>query len=104
MTEAEKWMLGGMIISTLLTLGGLIISIVAINKKQEVQISDQPISIKLQEQFAGKHEFQEHVQDNDRQRGMLHKRIDRVIADYNDKFQTLPNEIVALLKNTGAIK
>lgn len=104
MTEAEKWMVAGMIIGLLLTFGALVISIIALNKKAAVEVSPQPLDVNLVEQFASRREFLEHVRDNDKQRAILHKRLDEAIRDYNEKFQSLPNELVALLRNTGVIK
>lgn len=71
--------------------------VVLIGRKQKREVS-------FTFDAASKEEFVKHVEDNDKQRGLLHKRIDDVIDDYNAKFQSLPNEIVALLKNTGAIR
>ena len=33
----------------------------------------------------------------------IHKRINALSQEFNDKFQELPNQVVVLLKNTGAI-
>lgn len=77
-------------------------------RKQRKVSVEQPVDIRvveqLHQQFASKLEFQQHVRDTDKQRGLLHKRMDEAIRDYNEKFQSLPNEIVALLRNTGNLK
>ena len=87
---------------------GLAIAGVAAFKKGSVEVSPQPFDVRVVEemhkQFTPKTDFSAHVRDNDKQRGVLHGRIDDVVADYNEKFQKLPNEIVALLSNTGNLK
>lgn len=86
------------------TIGALVVMVIALNRKVDTQISPQPLDVNLVEQFASRREFLDHVRDNDKQRAILHKRMDDCIKDYNEKFQQLPNEIVALLRNTGNLR
>lgn len=95
-------------VESLATLGGLIVMIVALKRVSDINLTNKTLSVHVEQrfhdQFAAKSEFLEHVRNNDRQRGIIHKRIDDLIRDYNDKFQAQPNEIVALLRNTGNLK
>lgn len=34
----------------------------------------------------------------------IHDRMNELSSDFNDKFQSLPNEVIVILKNTGALK
>jgi hypothetical protein len=108
MSTTEILMVIAGAVESLATLGGLIVMIVALKRVSDVNVTNRELRVhveqKLHDLFASKPEFQEHVRDNDRQRGILHKRLDDAIQDYNEKFQALPNEIVALLRNTGNLK
>lgn len=53
---------------------------------------------------ASKVEFDEHKEIDREEHAHLHKRIDQSLAEFNDKFQQLPNQIVTLLRNTGVIR
>jgi uncharacterized protein YpmS len=103
MTTTEAWMLGCTILMAMASIGALIVAILALNRRQQIAVQ-QPVDIKLIEQLVSKDDFMAHVRENDRQRGLLHKRLDDAIKDYNEKFQALPNEIVALLRNTGNLR
>lgn len=95
-------------IESLATLGGLIVMIVALKRVSDINVTNKTLSVEvkqhLHDQFASREDFQQHVMDNETQRSILHSRVDRAIEDYNRKFQALPNEIVALLRNTGNLK
>lgn len=91
----QFWLIIGFLASIFSNL--VVAAVVLMGRKQKREVS-------FTFDAASKEEFLKHVADNDNQRGLLHKRIDDVIDDYNAKFQSLPNEIVALLKNTGAIR
>lgn len=108
MTQAEIWMLVFNAIMAAGTCGAFVVMLASLNKISRTQITPQPLDVRvieeLHRQFAAQDEFAEHVRDNDKQRGILHQRIDAAIADYNEKFQKLPNEIVALLRNTGNLR
>lgn len=81
MTEGEKWMLGCTIVMALCTLAAVVISIVAMNKKQEVQLQ-QPVSITITEElhkvFAAREAFEKHQEENSERHGQLFRRIDDV--------------------------
>ena len=66
MSEGEKWILGCTIVMAICTLAAVVISIIAVNKKQEVKV-EQPVSITITEElhksFASKEAFEKHVQD-----------------------------------------
>lgn len=108
MTTAEIWMICLSAIMAVGTIGSVIVALIALNRGSDTFISPQPLDVRvieeLHKQFALRADFIGHVKDNDKQRGIIHKRLDDAIADYNEKFQALPNEIVALLRNTGNLK
>lgn len=64
---------------------------------------------------ASKEAFDNHVKANREEHDQLHAklsgmdrgsrdRLEKTVQDFNDKFQSLPSEIIALLRNTGVIK
>lgn len=64
---------------------------------------------------ASKELFDVHVRSNREEHDQLHTkisgvdrgsrdRLEKTVQDFNDKFQSLPSEIIALLRNTGVIK
>jgi len=67
MTDAEKWILGCTIVMSLGTICAVVVSIVALNKKQEVKV-EQPVSITITEElhkvFASRETFDQHIQQN----------------------------------------
>lgn len=85
MTEAEKWILACTIIMAAGTIAAVAISIIALNKKQEVKV-DQPLSIEiveeLHERFAAKRAFDELVKHNTERHGQLFNRIEAVENEY----------------------
>jgi len=106
-SQVEIWMLVGQLVMAIGTIGTLLFMVVGRNKPTELT-ANPPLDVRIVEemhkQFALRSDFLEHVRDNDAQRGVLHKRVDDAVEDYNQKFQKLPNEIVALLRNTGNLK
>ena len=78
MNESEKWIVGCTILVALCTLGAVIISIVALNRKQEVKV-EQPVSITITEElhkvFANREAFNEHVADNKREHENIFSKI-----------------------------
>lgn len=82
MTEAEKWILGCTIVMALATVAAVIISLVALNKKTDTQISPQPLLVEitkaLHERFADKGSFEQHVAGNTARHAQLFNRIDEV--------------------------
>ena len=56
MTTLEAWMLGCTILMTLAAIGALIVSLVALRRKQEVRVQ-QPLEIAMTEQFTSRHDF-----------------------------------------------
>jgi hypothetical protein len=67
MNEADKWILGCTIVVALCTIAAVVISVIALNKKQEVRV-DQPVSVTITEElhkiFAAKAMFEKHVSEN----------------------------------------
>lgn len=68
--------------------------------KPESQKRDVTVS----QEFVAKPDFEKHAAYDHVEHGILHKRINDAEADYNEKFQQLPNQIVMLLRNTGVIQ
>jgi hypothetical protein len=108
MSATDICMILGMVLGDFISAAAVIVAIAAMRRATDVNVTNRTLSVhvtqQMHDQFASKPEFFEHVRDNDKQRGILHNRIDRAIDDYNEKFQALPNEIVALLRNTGNLK
>lgn len=71
--------------------------------------------VTLEEGAVTKQELAGHIRDDRAEHQLLHDRISKASEaselrsqamkdDYNEKFQQLPNQIVALLRNTGVIR
>lgn len=108
MNQLDIWMLIATLVMAIGTAVMAVIMWMDRSKRAEIKISPQPVKVaitdELHDRFASREDFLAHCRDNEKQREKLHGRIDDAIADYNQKFQNLPGEIVALLRHTGALK
>jgi len=114
------------------TIGALIVSIVAMNKRQEVKV-EQPLMVEFTKEFVQHVEFDQHkrdmavgfaqrdaqrskdLQDSTDSRRLIYDKIDEtrievseqteaVRRELSQKIDAIPGEIITLLRNTGAIK
>ncbi len=71
--------------------------------------------VRISADCATREEFDEHVRTNRAAHNQIfseikegdadvHKRLDAVVKEFNEQLRALPNEIIALLRNTGALK
>jgi hypothetical protein len=108
MTTGEIILIIAGLLEALATVGSLVVMIVALKRVTDVNVTNKTFSVHvtqaMHEQFASKPDFNAHVADNDKNREILHERVNEAIRDYNQKFQDLPGEIIALLRNAGALK
>jgi len=131
-TAGEQWMLGSTIVMAIGTIGALIVSIVAMNKRQEVKV-EQPLMVEFTKEFVQHVEFDQHkrdmavgfaqrdaqrskdLQDSTDSRRLIYDKIDEtrievseqteaVRRELSQKIDAIPGEIITLLRNTGAIK
>ena len=81
MTTIEAWMLGATLVMAMCAVGALIVAIIALNRRMQTQISNSPLSIKidqeLYERFASKKEFEKHVALNTERHTQLFKGIEK---------------------------
>jgi hypothetical protein len=59
-SAADFWMLGFTGVMSLATLGAMVVMIVALNKKQQVQLQT-PVNVQTVESYVSKAEFQHHA-------------------------------------------
>jgi hypothetical protein len=82
MTTFEQWMLGLGIMGAFVSFGALVVAVIAINKKTDVKVSPQPLTVRLieelHEQFAGKKAFEELARSNTERHGQIFSEIRRV--------------------------
>src|SRR5580698_3174488 len=108
MTTGEIILIIAGSLEAIATVGTAIIMLVALKRVNDVNVTNKTLSVHvtqaMHDQFASKPDFNAHVVDNDKNREIIHERINEAIKDYNQKFQDLPGEIVALLRNAGALK
>jgi homospermidine synthase len=78
MTDSEKWILGCTIVMALGTICAVVVSIVALSRKQEVKV-EQPVTITITEElhkiFAGREVFEKHVAENREDHADIFKKI-----------------------------
>jgi hypothetical protein len=83
--------IGGWIVAIVVGIGGLVVGVVGLNKKQATVISPQPLTVELVEalhkQFAGKGDFDKHVEKTDKElsalKEIIRKEIPEMVADVN---------------------
>ena len=62
------------------------------------------LDVHLVESLATKHELEKIEKTSKDEDAILHGRITDQAAEFNKSIQDLPGQIVALLKNTGALR
>lgn len=81
-SATEAWILGCTIIGAITGIGALVVAIIAVRKKVDVQVTPQPLAVQmvqeLHERFANKEDFEKHCQTNTSRHAQLFSAIDRV--------------------------
>ena len=81
MNTSEQWTLGINLILAVCTVGSLVVMIVMANKKQQVSLSPQPLTVEvvkaLHEQFADKGEFEKLVNHTTNRHAQIFARLDK---------------------------
>ena len=122
MTSAEAWNLGANLFLSAATVASVIIMIVMANKKQQVTLSPQPLTVEvvkaLHEQFADKGEFEKLVNHTTNRHAQIFARIDKaerearehlalevsaIQADRSRAMEKLNAEFVFIRENLSAI-
>lgn len=100
MSQGEIWILGCTIVMALCTIAAVVISLVALKRKQETVISPQPLTVEvvkaLHEQFADKDDFDELKDHTTQRHGQLFKAIEKVEREAREamdkRFENLNDE------------
>ena len=101
MSEAEKWILGCTIIVALCTVAAVVISIIALNKKQDVKV-EQPLSVEMVESLVTKDDFNRHVEKNDEIHDQLFSKLGGVERGSRDNNEVKVSELRRELNSTNA--
>lgn len=108
MNEAEKWILGCTIVVALCTIAAVVISVVALNRKTEMQLSPQPLIVAMEKEFTTKREFELHVNHVQSEHDKIFSKIGGVergaAASLENKIEVVRKDLIHVGNQVSSLK